>query len=285
MTKLIFIFVKIRLDMDIVKNSFQVKSRSLKPHINDYWLIEFDSPLYPPQGVTLPPVGFPVLHFHYGSQESFYRYRSMPNRSIVIGQMDRHVRIYPSKGIKILGVNFKPYGFYNMFGISPTLFRNSAVDSKTIMKDYDIDKIISILGDGSMVSDASIGEIESILESYIKEGVKRSKHFEMIVDTIVEKRGLIHLSDFENENFSIRTLQRYFKEAIGISPKLFAQIYRHKYILEQMYLNRDIRWNDIVLNGYYYDFSHFTKDFSLFTNLKPRNYLTIKSDFASMILG
>jgi hypothetical protein len=55
--------------------------------------------------------------------------------------------------------------------------------------------------------------------------------------------------------------------------------------MELLYKNPEMKWSDMQLNGFYYDFSHFTKDFTLFSALTPKQYLPIKNSFAAALLN
>jgi len=123
-----------------------------------------------------------------------------------------------------------------------------------------------------------------LLLTYQNKYVKLQPYFDGLVDKMETENGLINQQDILDKNVSVRTLQRYFKEVIGISPKLFCQILRHKYIMKLLYENPEIKWSDIQLNGFYYDFAHFTKDFTHFSGLTPKQYLLIKNSFAAALL-
>lgn len=259
-----------------------VQNQQLAPYIKHYFALDFSSLPHKSIELKVPPTGFPVLQFHFGDKANYYRHKLFTHQSLFIGQCSRHILLYPSRGMRLLGVNFKPYGLYNLFGISPYSFMNSGIESSFLFGKKNVDRISQMLETDGI--EKGITEIESLLLTYHNKYVKPQPYFDGLVDKMETENGLINLKDILDKNISVRTLQRYFKEVIGISPKLFCQILRHKYVMELLYENPEIKWSDIQLNGFYYDFTHFTKDFTLFSGLKPKQYLRIKNSFAAALL-
>jgi len=261
---------------------YSVHNLQLIPYIKHYFVLNFSS--LPQESIELrvPPVGSPVLHFHFGDNTNFYRHKHFTNQSLFIGQYSRHFILYPSRETKLLGVIFKPYGLYNLFGISPNGFRNSAVESSFFFGEENLNRITQTLMTEGIES--GITEIESLLLQFQNTNVKTLAYFDELVDKIVAENGLVTCSEMLNKTISIRTIQRYFKEVIGVSPKLFCQILRHKYILKLLYKNPEMKWCDMQLNSFYYDFAHFTKDFTRFSGLTPKKFLPQRNILAAALL-
>ncbi len=264
-----------------INKLFPVKNSSLKPYIKHYFLIDFSE--METDSFSFPPIGFPVLQFQFGEKSDFYGHYHTFTNSVLIGQCTRHIHLKPTKQVKLIGVNFQPYGLFNLLGISPSEFINSGIDSNKI---FGIDAITHITDTLKIKGvEAGIDEIENLLLS--NQNKKNSPHmyFDAIVDKIELENGLVNYADLLHKNISRRTFQRYFKEVVGVSPKLYCQILRHRFIMELLYKKPDIKWSDILLNGFYYDFAHFTKDFTKFSGLTPRKYLPLKNSFASVLLN
>lgn len=67
--------------------------------------------------------------------------------------------------------------------------------------------------------------------------------------------------------YSTRTLERHFKEMIGISPKKFLQVKRFQQAFKQ--LQTGLPLGNIFANDYYYDQSHFIHEFKQFSGCTP----------------
>lgn len=258
-----------------------VEDNRLSPFVSDYYFLDFEHNDVGP--TLLPPMGFPVLHFHYGEFTNFYNSHDFPNDSIFIGQITRHIYIYPNAGVKIFGVNFRPYGLFNLLAISPSDFTDSGIDSRLILGKEITESALKKLP--SLATSEKISFIESMLIPFAERNNSDSKPlYDGIVDEIVDRNGLVHLEEMLHGKIAMRTIERYFKKVIGISPKLFCQILRHKYVLQQIYSRPNLNWQDSILMGYYYDHSHFSRDFEKFSKVKPLDYLPLRNSFASKIL-
>lgn len=260
------------------KKQYPCRNNYLTPFIDDYTFLDFISNTDTP--MSIPPLGFPVIQFHYGEKANFYNRREFPDESIIIGQITRHIKLKPIAGTRLIGINFKPYGLFNMFGIEPGSFTDSAVLSKAFFGESKTEDVIQQLKKAS-----SHQEIVAIIEEFLIQAMKYfdgypASYFDSIVDTMIADQGMSKIEEYLSENMKIRSLQRYFHQVIGINPKLFTQILRHKFILHKFYENTDIKWCDAAFNGFYYDYSHFSRDFVKFTEQKPIEYLQIKNKFA-----
>ncbi|MDD3077561.1 MAG: helix-turn-helix domain-containing protein [Paludibacter sp.] len=264
------------------KRTLSVRNELLKKHISDYYIIEIESEMKEP--ILVPPLGFPVLHFHYGEPGDFYNYKNTGNESVFIGQITRHIILKPHKGLRLLGVNFKPYGLYNLLGIKPKQITDGCIESKYFWDEEIVDKIRQELAASSDTQKVDI--IENLLVPYILQPDTSSNFiYDGMVDEIIQKNGLLNIGNIVNGKISTRTLERYFDKVIGISPKLFCQILRHKLIVQLTYEQQKFDWQDAIFLGYYHDHSHLTKDFEKFSNLKPVQYLRVKNQYSKEILN
>ncbi|MGE4433396.1 MAG: DUF6597 domain-containing transcriptional factor [Bacteroidales bacterium] len=261
---------------------YPVQYQRLTPYIKHYLLLDFSDMDAPNKDVNVPPLGFPVLQFHFGEKHNFYRHRHFTSQSLFIGQCSRHITLNPAKGTKLLGVNFKPYGLFNLLGISPAAFRNSGIESGLFFSEEEINHIVGRLQDNKI--EAATEAIETLLLRYQKPDIPTHPYFDKLVDRIEQENGLVDYVELLGKTVSRRTFQRYFREVIGLPPKLFCQVLRHKYIVGLLYKNPAMTWSDLQLNGFYYDMAHFVKDFHLFSGLPPKKYLPIKNSFASALL-
>ncbi len=255
----------------------------LNRYIDSYFVFDFEPDISKEGNVTVPPLGHPVWLIHYGQKGNYYNHEQYTCESMIIGQVTKHILLQPEPGTKLLGINFKPYGLYNLLGISPKSLKNTGIPANMVFSKSELSHIedqLIISG----VNENTIIELESLLLKYQKP-IQANDYLDSIVDKIVENNGLINPYELIIDKVSDRSFLRYFMERIGVNPKTFCQILRHKYILGLMYQNPDLKWNDMVLEGYYYDYSHFQKDFIKFTSVKPIDYLALKNDFAKKLIS
>ncbi|MDO8898069.1 MAG: hypothetical protein Q7V19_10495, partial [Bacteroidales bacterium] len=204
--------------------------------------------------------------------------------SIIIGQFTRHVNLRPANGTKIISANFKPYGLYNLLGLSPETLTNTAIDSSTIFGIEETNAFLNSLKTASNNKKRLDAIKEFIKTQSHKFKQRRNCIYDDLVDKIIEKNGLITFESIIQGKIKLRNLQRYFKKHIGIRPKIFMDILRHKFVLRQMYLNPDFNWTDPSLDGFYYDHSHFNRDFQKFSLEKPLEYNQALHEFARILM-
>jgi hypothetical protein len=268
--------------MKINHTVIPIIEEKLSSYIDNYSVFEFSIDSKESFRFKVPPTGFPTLLFCYGNKVNFFQHKHLTNESILVGQLSKHINLHPVGGTKIFGVNFKPYGFYNLTGLSLTGLRDSAVESTAIFPEEQI-AAIELCLQSSNITETAIKSIETMLLAQQKD-IQKNDFLDEIVDSIRLKNGLLDPYTLIGGKTSIRSLQRYFKQVIGISPKIFCQVHRHKFILQLMYQNQELTWNELILGGYYYDYSHFQKDFIKFTQMKPSEYIPFKNPFAEKLL-
>lgn len=263
-------------DTHITRDVFTVKDSYLKTQIQDFWYFKVVGTGKINTTLSVPPLGFPFLHLQIGTYKDFY---SLPNseiNSLLVGQYKKHVILSPNPGLKLMVINFKPYGFYNLFGTCPPSGNINSIKGKDF---FGQDKLSKLINDIKTIENDQ--DKFSFVEKFILENknpnVKTFDFLDSIVDELVKHNGLVSITELTKNKCSIRTIQRYFSEVIGVSPKTYTRILRHKYIIKLMYENPEIQWNDLVFSGYYFDHSHFNKDFHAFSSFSPGQYTFLKT--------
>jgi len=99
-------------------------------------------------------------------------------------------------------------------------------------------------------------------------------------DSISLAKGQLSLADVASDVcLCQRHFERKFKSVIGVSPKMFAKIFRFKYALQcmQKYPHKDLL--AIAIGCGYYDHTHLAKEFKSFTGDTPTDFRKKKSIF------
>jgi AraC-like DNA-binding protein len=94
---------------------------------------------------------------------------------------------------------------------------------------------------------------------------------------IVRSNGNVPLKELLKQvNLSERTLERKFKESVGVSPKLFSRICQFQATLSHLRDNSFDKLSDVAFANDYADQSHFIRVFREFTGLSPLQYVRNK---------
>ncbi len=71
---------------------------------------------------------------------------------------------------------------------------------------------------------------------------------------------------------SERTVQRRFRERLGISPKMLSRIVKINHLWNRISSNMKMDYQDLVFMGNYFDQTHFIKDFKAITGETPDRF-------------
>jgi AraC-like DNA-binding protein len=81
----------------------------------------------------------------------------------------------------------------------------------------------------------------------------------------------------ERVGFSHRHFIQTFREAVGLTPKLFCRVRRFQSVIKGLEERRIIDWADLALASGYSDQSHFNHDFRKFSGLSPTEYISLRT--------
>ena len=117
--------------------------------------------------------------------------------------------------------------------------------------------------------------IESFLLRHIR--IKSLHHSYFIKSCINEIRYTTGMSlpykSLEKFSLSERSLQRIFKEGVGLSPKQFAEIVKFENCISLLQSGKSL--TDICYEAGYYDQPHFIRAFKHFTGITPSQFSTL----------
>jgi AraC-like DNA-binding protein len=77
---------------------------------------------------------------------------------------------------------------------------------------------------------------------------------------------------------SQRRFIQVFREAVGLSPKLFCRIGRFQQVLQHIQRGTSVRWSQLAMSCGFYDQAHFIHEFQAFAGINPSAYLTSKGE-------
>jgi len=258
-------------------------NNSLRDKIECYWILEITNKDIKPNNIErVIPMGFSELIFHFGDNYLIEINNSFSKleKSLFTSQLTSSINFKASGKTGILGVKFKPFGAY--FFIPKPLFKfeNTSTDLKKIFNIIDIELLEKNLY--SSVNEDKIRVIEQFL---MKNQLKRKLNLpiEKITNYIIEKKGNIAIFELVKLfNSTISTFERNFKKIIGISPKKYTKIIQFNEILKEYKKNNDLQ--SIAYKYHYYDYSHFTKEFSGFSGFSPKSFKTTKKSITENLV-
>jgi methylphosphotriester-DNA--protein-cysteine methyltransferase len=94
---------------------------------------------------------------------------------------------------------------------------------------------------------------------------------------IARHQGIVSIRALSDHiGMSQNHLGTQFKQMVGIPPKELARFYRFSQVLRSIDPAQPVDWTRIAHQAYFYDQSHFNKDFAAFTGHTPTDYLRLR---------
>ena len=79
-------------------------------------------------------------------------------------------------------------------------------------------------------------------------------------------------------NLSKRRFIEVFSDEVGLTPKLFSRIQRFNRVISSVVLSNDVDWLEIAMSCGYFDQAHLIHEFQEFSNLRPTEYLGLRTE-------
>lgn len=238
--------------------SRHLPSEDLSFFIQRYWIIDWDLRGQEPYvQETLP---YPCINMVIEQ-----------GRSGIFGiERGKFARLLEETG-HVFGIKFRPGAFYP-FMKAPITHLSSAPLSLEAVFGLDgnlLEQAILSLEDKGK----RIEIVERFFRARLPEQDQNITLINEVVDGIVTSPEITRVDDLvERFNLSKRTLQRLFKQYVGVSPKWVIQRYRLQEVAERLTGGEAVCWPDLAAELGYSDQAHFIKDFKNIVGKTPAKY-------------
>lgn len=257
---------------------------SLSEVVRCFWYLKSDYSERPKHYEALWPQGNPELIFHYGSDYSLDPRFSRPlNHSIVIGPLTKGIKFHSTGLVEVYGVRFLPHSWNFIFGDAAHVFVDRIIPLEDIwdLQARELEEQAfgtTIESFGMLMQDALLARMSIELEP--------NRFVPELVSSIEQSGGKTYLSDLiKSLPFSARTVERKFKENVGISPKKLHRITRFNAVRKHLLFNPTADLMDLVFDYNYYDYSHLSKDFKVGLELSPKEFQLFVQEMINPHLG
>lgn len=241
-------------------------SEPLRKYVRYFWTLEDDSIDFFHKTFKIMSDGLPGLIFQENPEAFFNENDSPLPQAFLYGQTTKYAEHKAMQPFRNIGVYFQPTALKSIFGIDANELTNKNIDINELIKTNITDQLSNIT-----TADQRIKLLSSFL---IQQAEKRKVENEKInFATTQLQKGLSLLNIQKELNISERSLGRYFKQHIGIAPKLYARINRFQSALENLRKNKLSRLTDIGYQNDYFDQSHFIREFREFAGTSPKYFM------------
>jgi len=249
--------------------------------VKTFWMLVDGSPAGDEQRVV--PDGRPELIFNLGSPfegrkgEAWIR----QPQSFIAGQITQPLLLRPTGPAHIVGVRFHPQGASEMLGMPLAEF----TDATVTLDDFSpaLHSTLQRLGEAKHENPLAV--MAELLAEFCP--VENDRRITSAVSEFESSAGMAEVSDVaERVGMSSRQLQRRFRDAVGISPKLFSRMQRFQRVFRAMEPGltekSPMDWVDVAVDCGYYDQAHLIRDFREFTGTTP---VSVFSNTAGSLSG
>jgi len=201
----------------------------------------------------------------------------------VIGQTTLPITGHGVGHITFLIVFFQPLGMYQLFGCNMASLTNKSVDLIDFLGSEKARMLIEKLKNANDWEEQS-GILNDFLLSQkpLKDDCSDVKK---ALELIHSSQGNINVKSIETTlSVNRRSLERHFKSKVGISPKVYVQVYRFKCAMNFLQANPNTTWASLTYNNGFFDQPHMIRYFKEYLKVSPNNLVTLDMDFINYLL-
>lgn len=265
-------------------SSYQVLTSppELKPFVECFWDLVGAAPERPAEPEIVLPDGKTELIVHFG--DDFFKFERNPRtakdeyvrqaRVLMSGQLTERILLRPSGRTGVVSVRFKAAGAARFFNLPYEEIVDQVIDFSKYEKEA-----ASTLA--KRIEESSTPALRfQVLQDFLVGRLQKHESKEDIFVRqacryIVQSEGSYSVQELVKLiGFSERQLERKFKQQVGITPKLLSRIMRFQKFIALARSSRDMDLADASVYCGYHDQSHFIRDFTKFSGVSPRDYLS-----------
>jgi AraC-like DNA-binding protein len=243
----------------------------LRSRIHSYWILKEKASNKPIPEIAIAD-GLVELMFNYA--DPYHRLditdqsQTIVSGSVIIGERTHTVGASKLHRLDMIGVNFYPMGAYQLFGIPLHTLNNQIIPLADIQMDdlMDLeDKLYEIKDDNAKFEYLDNFFLTKL--SPLNTHQKRTAH---ILSHIAESGGNLKIENISQlYALTSKTLERDFKQYLGLTPKAYARIIRFQRFYRHLLSSPKNFYDSAYLDFGFYDQNHFIKEFKYFLGLTP----------------
>ncbi len=258
---------------------------ALQDAVRCLWILE-DEPGPNPVPEKVVPDGCVELLFQLGAP-----YRTLvpgseaceapQPRSLVIGQIRRFIEIVPTGRVELIGVRLEPTALHRLLGVA----MNELTDREVSLEELGRPDLLELEG---RLHEARTWPTRVRLLSAWLEGALPTRGCEAsaAVTHLRRSHGLAELGRVARAvGVSTRTLDRRFRDRVGLSPKVYARQLRLQRAFELLGRSPGANLAEVALASGCYDQAHLNREFRDFAGESPAAFLRARHELSGHLTG
>jgi len=177
-----------------------------------------------------------------------------------------------------IGVELTPRGLYHFFNLHMHEIANRIVSFEDILGSWGR-RLQQRIGEAANPQ-VKIALLQGALADLLTRNTKDYSLLDYTLDIIRRSHGIVTVRSLEAQTgFTKRYLDILFKNHVGLSPKSYANILRFQTAYQLWIQGKAPIFSGDTPQAYYYDQSHFIKEFKRFTGFTPHKYNEVANNF------
>lgn len=185
--------------------------------------------------------------------------------------------------VKSFMIFFRPTGMHCLFGNDLSELTNTSKPLSEFLSREES----SLLYENLRSQTERENEI-GILNNFFRQRIPadEDENFDAVLKYIHEKKGDVSIAEIErSSSFSRKTLERHFKRKVGLSPKVYCQIYQFKCLINFLQKNPGITWAQLANHSGYFDQSHMSRYMKEYLQVSPNSIVKLDMQFINYLLN
>lgn len=206
--------------------------------------------------------------------------------AVVTGQVTQPVHGQHVGKSRILLVFFHPMGIHQLFGTDMATLTNTSMSLRKLVGEKRVDELVKNL----MMYQEDEHQIKVLDDFFSQQPVIKNDlldDFRKMLNIIHANEGVINIAELKKSALynNRKTLERHFRKVVGISPKVYCQIYQFKCLINFLQAHPGITWAQLANQSGYYDQSHMSRYIREYLNVSPNSIVNLDMDLINYLLS
>ena len=260
----------------------------LKPYVRMLWVLNVDEQVHDTDLKRIPTSGNPKIIIPVQAESLVLKMGQQvifpeAYNGIVVGQQISPAIVDCPKNTKAFGIELCPIRAYRLLGHTMPDFTNCMTSVEAVFGNSYRPLSEEIYDCNS--DDEILKVLQKCLLKLLHNYKKENSIVEYVAESILKHNGHVSISELcKKTGYTQRHVDNMFKQDIGISPKVYANITRFNLFYKRLSEFKNIGDLKNDLYEFYSDQTHFIREFKKFSGGSPMQILNQRNSIGKLFL-